>query len=66
MVPEKQMEGQASYKPQVRKLVDPAKGVFGALGRAAESYLARQVDKLAESLLVEAGPCVVLGRSSWR
>ncbi len=42
--------------------VDLAEDVLGAVGRAAEADIAHQVDELAQALLVEAGPGVVLGQ----
>ena len=43
-------------------LVDAAEHVLGAVGRVAQADVADQVDELAEPLLVEAGPGVVLGQ----
>ena len=49
-------------EPREEVLVDPAQGVLGAVGRAAERDVADQVDELTEPLLVEAGPAEVLGQ----
>ena len=43
-------------------LVDAAERVLGAVGGGAEGDVAHEVDELAEALLVEAGPGVVLGQ----
>jgi len=43
-------------------LVDAAERVLGAVGRSAERGVAHEVDELTQALLVETGPCIVLGQ----